>query len=224
MINPENIPTSTSQIFMQLSEMKFMANFTLVGGTALALQIGHRQSEDLYFCFDNETINSTSIKKFVAKTFQNYKLIREEKSYQLDFIINHVKLTFFSTGAVLIPFCVKDYSFRFRHLNIANINTIAALIMAAITQRCTIRDYYDLYFISKYFFSLTEIFQTTKRLFPNLAPITYSETIIFTRDIAEDSLHAHLFPKEIVTKEQISEYFISEIKKMREEKRNYPKS
>jgi hypothetical protein len=52
-------------------------------------------------------------------------------------------------------------------------------------------------------------------LIPNLSPITYSETIIYTKDVPEKSISDHLFPKEIVTKEQIANYFIEEIKKMK---------
>ena len=199
----------------QLSKEKFMNRFTLVGGTALALQLGHRKSEDLDFSFDSEKIDGLGIKRFIARVFPDYRLIREEKSYQLDFIIQNVKLTFFSNGAVLIPFPVKDHSFQFGFLNIAEVSVISVLKMATISQRCTIRDYYDLYYISKHVLSLAEIFRNTKLMVPNLAPITYTETIIYTQDIPEDSISNHLMPKELITKSQIERYFIAEIRKLK---------
>jgi len=39
----------TEVVFEQISKMECVKNYTLIGGTALALQIGHRLSEDLDF-------------------------------------------------------------------------------------------------------------------------------------------------------------------------------
>ena len=51
-------------------------------------------------------------------------------------------------------------------------------------------------------------------MIPTLSPITYTETIIYTKDIPENAIGSHLFPKEQVSKEEIARYFIGEIKKM----------
>lgn len=91
---------------------------------------------------------------------------------------------------------------------------IACLKFAAITQRNTIRDYYDLYFISKYHIGFKKIIRSTKELLPNLSPITYTETLVYTRDIPENDLSNHLSPKETVTKQEIADYFIVELKKI----------
>jgi len=210
-----NLPSTTSLLFQKLAKEKYMNRFSLVGGSALALQLGHRQSEDLDFVFDGEKIESISIKRFIARLFPEYRLIREEAGYQLDFLVNGVKLTFFSTGAVLIPFAVKEHTFQNENVNITSVAIIATLKLATISQRCTIRDYYDLYYIARNILPLSEIYQSTKLLIPNLSPITYSETIVYTKDIPENSISDHLFPKERVTKTQIAEYFIEEIKKMK---------
>src|SRR3972149_10322519 len=103
MIKLDAIPISTKKVFEILSEVKFISDYSLVGGTALALQIGHRKSEDLDFIFDNETINNAQIKRNINKLFEgNYKIIKDDKDYQIDFVIHNVKVTFFSTGAVII--------------------------------------------------------------------------------------------------------------------------
>jgi hypothetical protein len=48
-LNMEFMPEATQKNFARLKEDPRLAGFTLVGGTALALQIGHRISEDLDF-------------------------------------------------------------------------------------------------------------------------------------------------------------------------------
>jgi predicted nucleotidyltransferase component of viral defense system len=213
-INIKNIPIVTAGLFDQFSKFIFIRKFTLVGGTALALQLGHRQSQDLDFIFDGEKIPTIAIKREIAKRFPTYRLLREEKDYQLDFLINQVKVTFFSTGAVLIPFNVKDFSQKHQNLNIAGIEIIAVLKMATLSQRNTIRDYYDLYFIAKHVIPLNRIFELSKKMLPNISPITYTETIIYTSDLPENSIGNHLNPRETVTKEQISAFFIDELKKI----------
>ncbi|MEY4862603.1 MAG: hypothetical protein RLZ51_698 [Pseudomonadota bacterium] len=45
----EFMPEATQKNFSRLKDDPRLAGFTLVGGTALALQIGHRISEDLDF-------------------------------------------------------------------------------------------------------------------------------------------------------------------------------
>lgn len=214
-INLNYIPKETAKLFNEFAKLDFIRKFTLVGGTALSLQIEHRQSEDLDFIYDGEKIPATAIKREISKTFPKYQLIREEKDYQLDFLIDQVKVTFFSSGAILVPFAVKDFSEKHQNINIASIEVIAVLKMATISQRNTIRDYYDLYFIARHFIPLISIIELSKKMLPNISAITYTETIIYTKDISEKSIENHLNPKEIVTKEQIGTFFIEELRKIR---------
>ena len=162
-INLKLIPVETANLFDEFARLVFMQKFTLVGGTALALQLGHRQSEDLDFIYDGEMLPSAAIRREISKRFPTYRLIREEKGYQLDFLINQVKVTFFSSGAVMVPFTVKDLSKKYKNINIAGIEIVAVLKMATISQRNTIRDYYDLYFIAKYVISLARIIEQSKK-------------------------------------------------------------
>lgn len=208
------MPPDTAEIFNKISQNKFISDYTLVGGTALSIQIKHRQSEDLDFIFDSDEIEINKIKRNIARLFPDYKIIKQDGAYQIDFIINNVRLTFFSTGAVLVPFSVKQYSFSYHSINIAGIEIIAALKLAALAQRNTIRDYYDLYFIAKNFIALEKIIENTKKLFPNLSPVIYTETLTYIDDIEEDNLSSHLNPAENLTKQEISAFFIKELKKI----------
>jgi len=216
-IDIKYMPEKTLRVFQQLKSQAFISNFTLVGGTALAIQIKHRLSEDLDFVFDGEDLNINLIKRNINKLFPNHRIIRQDHNLQIDVLVNEVKVTFFSTGAVAIPFSVREYSFAEEKLNIARAKAIAALKFSAVAQRNTIRDYYDLYCLSRYHFPLLELITFTKKLLPNLSPITYSETLVYVKDIEEQDMFSHLSPVEIVTKDQIAAYFIQELKKIKEE-------
>ena len=55
MLKLDFLPQATQQLFHRLKEDPRLGSFTLVGGSALALHIGHRMSEDLDFnCFGHD--------------------------------------------------------------------------------------------------------------------------------------------------------------------------
>lgn len=56
-MHTETLPKNTKEILEKLSSQKFIKKFYLSGGTALALQIGHRESVDLDF-FSNEEFDT----------------------------------------------------------------------------------------------------------------------------------------------------------------------
>ncbi|MBL0052487.1 MAG: nucleotidyl transferase AbiEii/AbiGii toxin family protein [Bacteroidetes bacterium] len=72
----------------------------LVGGTAIALHIGHRTSID-FDLFTPLAINRTIIKKAVSKSvYKSYIIV--EKADQIHFVVNDVKLTFFNFHLILM--------------------------------------------------------------------------------------------------------------------------
>ena len=119
-----------------------------------------------------------------------------------------------------IPSQVSSRTFPYHHLRIADIKTLALLRLSAISQRNTLRDYYDLYTISKEKFSLSGIFAEAKQSLPQLSPIVYTETLTYTDDIPEKTLANHLNPKQQISKEEIADYFSLEIKKYLNQNKN----
>ncbi|MEO8208957.1 MAG: nucleotidyl transferase AbiEii/AbiGii toxin family protein [bacterium] len=212
-MNIDFISYETKTVFELLAGEKFLKDYTLVGGTALAVQIQHRLSEDIDFIFDGEFLNSNSIKKFVDKKFKGkYKLIKQDNDHQLDFLINGIKVTFFTTGSVMLAFAIKENSAKYKETNIATVEIISVMKLNALTQRNTIRDYYDLYYIVKNILPLKNIFEMSKNLLSNISDITYTETIVYVDDIKENSLSNHLKPKDLVTKFEMADFFTKEIK------------
>jgi len=213
--DPGFMPSSTRDVFQTLSTQKFMLPYTLVGGTALAIQIKHRFSEDLDFITDTETINTLLLKRNIARIFPAYRIIRDDPKWQMDILINNTKIIWFSSGAVAAGFKTRDYAFRYRNLWIARPEIIAVHKLSAISQRNTLRDYYDLYFLAKYHIPLEKMIELTRKLQPSLSPVTYSETLIYIDDLPEENMSSHLKPTENISKQQIAEFFISELKKIK---------
>ncbi|MDO8561253.1 MAG: nucleotidyl transferase AbiEii/AbiGii toxin family protein [bacterium] len=145
-----------------LSAVKpFSKDFGLVGGTAVALHIGHRESID-FDLFTKEPDYDFNIPTLKRK-FKQYaaidKVIRDKGS-EFTFKVHDVQVTFYHFE-YRIP-----YSERFgSYIAMPSLLTLAAMKAFALGQRAKWKDYVDMYFIMRDFHSLAEIIQHTEKLF-----------------------------------------------------------
>lgn len=211
-VNTGFLPPATKELFEKFARFSFFKNYVLVGGTALSLIAGHRESEDLDFISIDIDLNVSAIKRFFSSNFTTYRIIRIDGNYQIDLLVNGVKVTFFSPKAIGIDFNVSFGATSMQYISVASIETIAVLKINAISQRNTMRDYYDLYFIAKHHIKLPSLIETVKKMLPNLSPIIYSETLLFVKDIPENDISSHLNPVEKITKNEIANFFKQELK------------
>jgi hypothetical protein len=144
------------QLLPLMSEFK--REFFLVGGTAIALHIGHRRSID----FDLFKEKKLNIKKILEKLDgrSNEYIITRRVSEQLNLVINNVKLTFFQFPYTII----SDIAFE-KIFKMPDLLSLAAMKAFALGRRAKWKDYVDLYFILKDHFSLIQIAQKANSLF-----------------------------------------------------------
>jgi predicted nucleotidyltransferase component of viral defense system len=182
----------------------FLHHYTFVGGSALALHMCHRKSEDLdFFTYKEGSFNKNEIRKYIGKFEQ--KEILNESDEQIDLLINGVKVTFFDASwQFLAP--VKEESF-----NLASLEAVAAMKVNVLFLRAKYRDYYDLYFLAKVL-SLRQIFDLSKEVVEGLTYKLFCVSLLYIDDIADDNID-HLEPKENVNKKQIQEFFEKRMKK-----------
>jgi Nucleotidyl transferase AbiEii toxin, Type IV TA system len=136
----------------------FKREYYLVGGTAIALHIGHRESID-YDLFKLSALRKNDIFKKIFTSKLNFKFGYENYE-QLNLIINDVKFTFFS-----FPHKVPTSSEIKGIIKMPDLLTLAAMKAFALGRRAKWKDYVDLYFILKEFHSITEISEKAKELF-----------------------------------------------------------
>ncbi|MFH1657476.1 MAG: nucleotidyl transferase AbiEii/AbiGii toxin family protein [bacterium] len=139
---------------------KFYKDFGLVGGTAVALHIGHRESID-FDLFSFTEFKTLDIKRRIANLGTINQII-VDKPYEFTFLLNKVKMTFFH-----YPFKI-DYEIDFdKILRMPSLLTLAAMKAYALGRRAKWKDYVDLFFIIKDFHSLPEITKQAKNMFGN---------------------------------------------------------
>lgn len=135
----------------------FSSDFGLVGGTAIALQIGHRSSID-FDLFTRSTLNHDRIRKEI-RDFYEIKSILVEEPNELTLVVEGVKITFLN-----YPFEI-NYSVGFEDvIKMPDVLTLSAMKAFALGKRAKWKDYVDLFFILK-IYGISEIVNKTKSMF-----------------------------------------------------------
>ncbi len=156
---------------------KYKKKYFLVGGTAIAFHIGHRNSID-FDLFTFEKINSIGIKKQVSQSGFKSTIIISLPD-QIHFILNEVKITFFE-----FPFeIVSDTGYK-DYFTMPDLLTLAAMKAFALGGRGKWKDYVDLYFIIKNNYSVREISKKAKALFSDVFnPVLFKKQLSYFDDI-----------------------------------------
>jgi len=125
-----------------LKELYLFKDFYLVGGTALALQIGHRVSID--FDLFTEKCLPPNLLSRVKKIFPKAKIaIILKHLEQFSVTVDGIKIDFVKEQPLLLDPVV------FQNLKIASVAEIAAMKAHTLGFRGKLKDYVDLYFILK---------------------------------------------------------------------------
>jgi hypothetical protein len=138
---------------------KFRNDFGLVGGTAIALHLGHRESIDfdMFSPVDFENGKIRRVFSLAGKSIGN--AIRDEIG-QFTFSIDEVQITFFC-----YPYPI-EYSVSFEDVaHMPTLLTLAAMKAFALGRRAKWKDYVDLYFIMRDHHPLRDIIKHTEKLF-----------------------------------------------------------
>lgn len=148
-MHKEILNKKTKRFLDEIAKSKISKNFYLAGGTALALQIGHRKSIDLDW-FSKKPFLTKELKKELRKLGK--LKIDEEKKDTLNCTLDGIRLSFFE-----YPYKVLFSFIRYgKDIKLANIKDIACMKIDAISSRGNKKDFIDIYFILKSF-SLKEL-------------------------------------------------------------------
>ena len=176
-----------------LSLVKLFSNtFGLVGGTAIALHVGHRESID-YDLFTFDAFDNRKIRRKILGAATIDSVLRDEDG-QFTLVINDVRFTFFQ-----FPYKIVFSESLDDIVKLPDLLTLAAMKAFALGRRAKWKDYVDLYFILKAHHTISEITAKGVEIFGNefnekifrvqlayFEDIDYSEQVIYTRGYATD--------------------------------------
>jgi predicted nucleotidyltransferase component of viral defense system len=202
----KNLLPDTERVLNQLAALAILKDFTFVGGSALAVYLGHRKSEDIDLFTWHKELDAMHIYNAInAFGFQQVDII-DLSPIQADFVIEGVKVTFFANGWEAL----RNRQQIMEHLYIAELELLAVMKINTLFLRAKFRDYYDIYILYKNVFTLEKMFELTNVQMRNLSRTLFQRALVYTEDLADEDL-SHLELKEPVTAKQISQHFIKAI-------------
>jgi len=204
-MHQEAITSEAKKVFEKL---KNFSKFYLVGGTGLALQLGHRLSVDFDFFWEKEIP-----KNLLPKLRTVYK------DSEIEVILNHseqltVTIDGISVSFVKYTFPVISKFLDYQGIKILPAPEIAAMRAYALGQRATFKDYVDLYFVLKEkVANLKEIISLCEKKYrEEFDARLFLEQLVYSEDIEEIEIQ---FLKEKVDRLKIENFFKKEIKKIK---------
>lgn len=202
-------------IIEKVAEMECIKPYILCGGTALAMQLGHRKSEDLDFMMwrqskkEKPEVNWPAIEKELKEKIgeiDNFNMLGFD---QVEFLVEGVKFSFY----VSENYCpVSEPVPYLGNIRLADVYSIMAMKMEVMLRRMKMRDYYDIYAI------LQEGYDVSKGI---EAALQYSQHKLSTKNIVmmllsnrfmPDENFRQLEPRYNVTKEEIRDYILQKLK------------
>ena len=144
MLYTKTIDEPLWKVLKNLSTLPELQNFYLVGGTALALQLGHRKSEDLDF-FTNGSFDIPELKQALLDHYPHLELLRD-KPHGISFLLaldqdsrEQRKVDIYNWAVKFIrPAIIED------GIRLASPEDIAAFKLDSISSRKEQKDYVDL--------------------------------------------------------------------------------
>jgi len=176
------ISAKTKRVLESLDKIEIIKNFYLAGGTALALQLGHRKSIDLDL-FSEKDFSTGKLKTVLSRVGKLKVYSEEERTLNAN--LNGVKISFLGYKyKMLFPLVKYD-----RNLKLADTRDIACMKIDAISSRGSKKDFIDLYFLLKKY-SLKKILSLFDKKYQEIeySQLHILKSLIYFQDAERDPM------------------------------------
>ena len=171
MLHLETIDSDTLALLKRIQALDLLAQTRLVGGTALALHLGHRHSIDLDFFGVWGEVNLESILESCGT------VVRTGGRDRLQFYeVNHVKVDF-----VTYQYAWLQEASIIDGVRLAHIDDIAAMKLEAITNRGSKKDFIDVAILLEHC-SLKQMLELYHRKYPKGLKLHVMRSLVYFED------------------------------------------
>ena len=211
----QGLTANIEAIIEQVAQLECIKPYILCGGTALAMQIGHRQSEDLDFMMwrksktEKPEVDWNTIGKELSEKIgeiENFNMLGFD---QVEFLVKGVKFSFFvsdNMSPVTAPVAYLG------NIRLADAESIMAMKMEVMLRRMKFRDYYDIYSILKEGYSIHKGIEKALNLSRHRLSSKNIIAMLLGGRFVPDNNFAALNPKYELTKEMIRDYIMQKLK------------
>ena len=179
MLQYQTIYPATLQLLKDLQSLESLKECRLVGGTALALQLGHRRSVDLDF-FGIVPQTPDELQDLLREN-HDVTIVKESKNIHI-YLIDGVKVDIVNYKYDWIDTPIEEDGIR-----LADVKDIAAMKVAAIIGRGTKKDFIDLYFLLKQY-SLKELLELYLQKYPDGSLFIAIKSLSYFEDAEADPM------------------------------------
>jgi hypothetical protein len=157
------------------------SQFYLAGGTALALQKGHRDSVDFDF-FTPDAFDAVHLQQELNVLLKDYEIVVTQTELNtLSLLVNEsIQLSFFSYQYPLVEPLVETPNIR-----LASIIDIGCMKLSAILSRSTLKDYVDL-FVILHDITLKDLLKAASKKFPTIDSNVFLKALVYFEDIEDE--------------------------------------
>ncbi|MCF0051208.1 nucleotidyl transferase AbiEii/AbiGii toxin family protein [Dyadobacter sp. LJ53] len=174
--DPFVIHPDTFKLIQHIQAIPELKNFYLVGGTSLALQIGHRNSIDIDL-FTNIPFETNELIELLRESFK-VEVSYQKSTNNLFTFIDNIKTDFIRHDYELIKQPQKEEGITF-----LGMEDIAAMkVNAIINSGKRLKDFVDIYFLLEHF-SLNEIISFFEKKYPHMNPLIALKSLSYFNDI-----------------------------------------
>jgi hypothetical protein len=178
MLQTATVHPATLAILKRLMALPELRQFNLVGGTALALQIGHRESIDLDLFTVNDFDNGLIIS--VVAEIGNLEVLVDKPPF-LQLRLDDVKLDFLK-----FPYGFVQEFVEMEGIRLVDVERIAVLKLLAIARRGSKKDFIDIFFILKTH-SLEAIMLIFSKILPSVDTFHILKSLNYFEDAESDA-------------------------------------
>ncbi len=175
-MHPKVLSTDGWAIVRRLRAARLLQGWTLAGGTGLALQLGHRYSDDLAFFRHGRS----DLDRLVGALADVGKVVVQSRAAgTLHVVVDGLRVSFLEAQAPLL-FSGMSY----RGLTVADTQDIAVMKIVAIGGRGSRKDFVDLYFYLRGAGGLDAVFSLLRRRFTEVDYNAYHllKSLVFFED------------------------------------------
>ncbi len=211
----QGLTANIDAIIEKVSQMECIKPYILCGGTALAIQIGHRKSEDLDFMMwrksktEKPEVDWSAIEKEIKEKIgeiENFNMLGFD---QVEFLVKGVKFSFFVSDNYSPVSTPINY---LGNIRLADIESIMAMKMEVMLRRAKFRDYYDIYSILREGYSIHNGIEKALKLSRHKLSSKNLIAMMLGGQFAPDNNFQNLEAKYNVTKERMRQYILQKLK------------
>lgn len=179
MLHFSTIDASTLELLEKLMQVPEFENLRLVGGTSLALQLGHRNSVDIDL-FGKMSTDYLEL-NIILTSVGTVSPLKKSPNIFI-YLLDEIKV-----DLVNYPYPWIDEELRVDNLRLASKQDIAAMKLSAITGRGSKKDFIDLYFLLKEF-SLDQMLQFYSQKYHDGSEFLVLKSLSYFEDAENDEM------------------------------------